>query len=182
MADAQGKPLYSWRVLILPYLEEGNLYKSIHKDEAWDGPNNAKLTDSHLEAFGCPENRDSTKPPPTSTNYLAVVGPHTAWTGAKPRKRSDFKDPSKTILVVQVVNSGIDWAEPRDLYIGQMPFAINPTAGQGISSNRPGGALVLFADAHVDFLENSTDPKKLAEMLDIDGPGPSNSAAEGASR
>jgi hypothetical protein len=163
-------------------LDEGNLCKSIHKDEAWNGPNNARITHTYVGGFICPETVDSTKPPPTTTGFLAVIGPHTAWSGAKPRKLADFKDPSKTILVVQVANSGIDWAEPRDLHVGEMPLAINPAAGQGISSNRPGGAWVLFADDHVDFLENSTDPKKLAEMLDIDGPGPSNSATEALSR
>lgn len=181
VADARGKPLYSWRMLILPYLEEQHLAKSIRRDEAWDGPNNVKLAQTDLEVFSCPENRDSTKPPPTTTAFLAVVGPHTAWAGAKPRKLSDFKDPSKTILIVEVDNSGINWAEPRDLYIGQMPPEINPAAGQGISSVHRGGALVLFADCHVESLPNTTDPKKLAEMLDLDGCN-DQSAIDGDSR
>src|SRR4051794_32826384 len=38
-----GKPLYSWRVVILPYLGEKKLYDEFRPGEAWDGPNNKKL-------------------------------------------------------------------------------------------------------------------------------------------
>src|SRR5271166_372859 len=40
-----GKPLLSWRVLILPYLEQASLYNQFHLDEAWDSPNNKPLGD-----------------------------------------------------------------------------------------------------------------------------------------
>jgi hypothetical protein len=43
VTDKDGRPLYSWRVLLLPYLEEETLYKQFHLDEAWDGPNNKAL-------------------------------------------------------------------------------------------------------------------------------------------
>ena len=48
-------------------------------------------------------------------SYVAVVGPNAAWAGDKPRKLADFgDDPSGTIMLVEAVNAGIDWAEPRD--------------------------------------------------------------------
>ena len=169
VADAHGKPLYSWRVLILPYIEEQNLAKSILYNEAWNGPNNANLVKTHLTMFNCPENLALRNRSADLTDYFAVVGPHTAWAGTKPRKLSDFKDPRKTILVVEVANSRVRWAEPRDLNIDRMPMAVNSPGGGGISSDHDGGAWVVFADDHVEFLPNSTDPKKLAEMLDIDG-------------
>jgi prepilin-type processing-associated H-X9-DG protein len=101
------------------------------------------------------------------TSYLAVVGPNTAWPGARTRKLADFADPSKTILVVEVANSGINWAEPRDLYVGQMAAGVNSKAGQGISSAHPGGAEALFADGHIEFIPDDIDPKELAEMFEI---------------
>jgi len=169
VADANGKPLYSWRVLILPFLDQGNLAKQIRGDEAWDSPNNAKWTAAPFTIFDCPNDKQPAKSPPALTSYVAVVGPHTAWSGTKPRKLSDFNDPSRTILVVEIANSGIHWAEPRDLYIGQMPVAINPKVGQGISSEHPGGVNAVFADGSVHFLPDTIDLKKLAELLDLDG-------------
>jgi RNA polymerase sigma factor (sigma-70 family) len=41
--DKDGKPLLSWRVLILPYLEQDNLYQQFHLDEPWDSEHNLKL-------------------------------------------------------------------------------------------------------------------------------------------
>ena len=169
-ADANGKPLLSWRVLILPFMELDNLAKMVHSDEAWDGPNNTKWAERCVAGFNCPDDPQPSGSASRLTSYLGVVGPHAAWSGATPRKLSDFKNPSKTILLVEVAHAGVHWAEPRDLYIGQMSPGINPSVGQGISSGHAGGgANVLFADGAVRFLPNSTDPKKLAEMLDLDG-------------
>ncbi len=169
VTDANGKPLYSWRVLILPFLDRSDLANQIRRDEAWDGANNAKLTRTTLPVFTCPTDPQFKESSPDFTSYLAVVGPHTAWSGATPRKLSDFENPGNTILVVESANSGIHWAAPRDLNIGQIPLAINPPGRSGISCEHPGGANVLYADGHVRFLDDSTDRNKLAEMLDIEG-------------
>ncbi len=170
VADASGKPLCSWRALILAELGRPDLAPLVHRDEAWDGPSNSKWSHVVLSLFDCPDDPQNAGSLSNLTSYLAVVGPHTAWAGATPRKLSDFKDPSKTILLVEVANSGIHWAEPRDLYVGQMAPGINPKVGQGISSGHLGGDVtVFFADGAVRFLPANTDPKKLAELLDLDG-------------
>jgi hypothetical protein len=41
--DAQGKPLLSWRVALLPFLEEEALYREFHLDAPWDSPHNLAL-------------------------------------------------------------------------------------------------------------------------------------------
>ena len=51
-----------------------------------------------------------------TTNYFAVVGPNAAWTGDKPRKLADLgKDAVHTVLLAEMADSGIAWAEPKDL-------------------------------------------------------------------
>lgn len=169
VADAHGKPLYSWRVLISPELDHKDIYDAFHLDEPWNGPHNSTISQLHWDVWQCPFDNVVL----SQTSYLAVVGPNTAWPGPRGRKLAEFKDPSKTILVVEVANSGINWAEPRDLYVGQMAAGVNPKAGQGISSAHSGGANALFADGHVEFIPDGIDPKRLAEMFEINAPAPS---------
>src|SRR5438445_175426 len=49
-----GKPLYSWRVLLLPYLEQDNLYQRFHLDEPWDSPHNIRLLEEMPAAYAPP--------------------------------------------------------------------------------------------------------------------------------
>jgi hypothetical protein len=52
--DASGQPLLSWRVHVLPYLDEAELYKQFRLDEPWDSPHNSQLISKMPEAFACP--------------------------------------------------------------------------------------------------------------------------------
>jgi prepilin-type processing-associated H-X9-DG protein len=167
VADSAGKPLYSWRVLILPFMDLQRLFAAFVPDQPWDGPTNAKLARATLAQYLCPSGTET----PATTDYVAVVGPNTAWPGAKGSKLSDFKDPSKTILIIEIENAGINWAEPRDLYIGQMAPGVNPKSGQGPSSNHRGGVNAVFADGHIEFIPDDIDPKELAEMFEINPRG-----------
>ena len=69
--DASGRPLHSWRTLILPYLEQSSLYQTIDLSKPWNDPANAKAYNTPLSVFRCPEQVG----PPNTTTYLAVVGP-----------------------------------------------------------------------------------------------------------
>src|SRR5262249_36007642 len=123
LADAQGKPIHSWRVLILPFLENTALYDRYSFDEPWDGPNNSKLHNELVHAYSCPSRPG--RQPRGETSYVVVVGLETAWPGEKTVKMSDFKDgTSNIILVAEMANSGIHWMDPRDLDFGQMPMAV----------------------------------------------------------
>ncbi len=53
IADENGNPMHSWRVLILPYIEERDLYDQYDFDEPWDGPNNSLLHDKVVDLFNC---------------------------------------------------------------------------------------------------------------------------------
>jgi prepilin-type processing-associated H-X9-DG protein len=173
IADSNGKPMHSWRVLILPYFEfhSKDLYDQYDFDEPWDGPNNRRLSDKMPGVFGgiyrCPT-ADATS---HETNYVAVVGPDALWRRAETISLEDVGDgPSKTILLVEVGDSGINWMEPGDLSFDEARIGINPRGKKlSISSKHPGGASVLFADGHVRFLENEISPDVLQALLTPNG-------------
>lgn len=71
-SDKNGKPLLSWRVLLLPFLDQNNLYKQFHLDEAWDSPHNKKLADMVLKVYTIPGQKERGK-----TYYQVFVGPST---------------------------------------------------------------------------------------------------------
>ncbi len=166
LANPAGSPLLSWRVLLLAQLDGQSVLDKFNRTQAWNGPNNAAVSNGlPFNLFRCPSGPDN-----PFTNYLAIVGPNTAWPGATGRKLSEIKNPSRTILVIEVADSGINWAEPRDLTIDQIARGINPKTGLGPSSHHPGGVNALFADGHVEFLPEDIDPKELARMCDINPP------------
>jgi hypothetical protein len=169
LADKDGTPLCSWRVLILPYLERSDITDLWKFDEPWDSPNNKKLSDTYLSFFSCPEDRDIDKSK-CLTSYVAVVGPGTAWEEDTKLNTASFKDGAgNTLLLVEIAESDIHWAEPRDLYVGQMTTVINPKQGQGISSKHKDGTVAVLADKHVVFLPSDMTPNTLRALLTRDG-------------
>ena len=129
VADAQGRPLYSWRVLLMAELDRtenwlgGRLAGGFHFDEPWDSPNNRKL--HQLEPYTvlhCPSHPDGMDS--TDTHYVAVVGPGTVFPiDGTSRRLADVSDgPGDTLIVVEVANAGIHWMEPKDLDWRTMSF------------------------------------------------------------
>lgn len=177
VADETGRPMHSWRVLILPYLEQQALYDKYDFTEPWDGPNNRKLAMAMPAVYRCPQRR-GLRP---TTSYVAVVGPKTAWPGAEPTSTNDVSDGTcNTILVVEVVpGSGMPWMAPRDLSLedalhgvdGDREFAIgsrHPRDGGLLWQPQP-GAWVAFADGTIHWLPRECPPDVLEALFSIDG-------------
>ncbi len=142
--DGSGKPMHSWRILILPFLGANDLYQQYRFDEAWDGPNNRKMHSREMPVYVCPFDRDRQRS--TMTSYLAIIGERTAWSTHRAINIDEFTDgPENTLLLAEVERSGIHWMEPRDLHEVQMNPRVNSPAGQGPSSGHPTGAFALFA-------------------------------------
>jgi hypothetical protein len=141
-----GKRWHSWRVLILPYIEQHKVYDAYRFDEPWNGPNNRLLADKiNLRIFQCCSLSDYGKG--VHTNITAIVGDGTAFPGSGSTQLSDFREGGKhTILLAEYGNSDIHWMEPRDLYAGEMSFLINDPNAPSISSPHAAGPAVVFAD------------------------------------
>jgi hypothetical protein len=153
VTDPNGKPLYSGRVLLLPYLEQRALYDQFDKDQAWDSPQNQQLSQSRVKVFMDPS---SLNPPFGQTDYLFVTGARTAFEPGKASLGNITDGTSNTILMLEVKGSGINWAQPGDLDISQL--------GSLSPGNHPGIRLALFADGSVHTISNNTPPATIQAM------------------
>jgi hypothetical protein len=166
VADAGGRPMHSWRVLLLPYLEQAPLFALYDMAEPWDGRNNRKLIEQRPNIFDCPSRHDGHG----LTSYVAVIGPGTAFPGAGTTKLGDIHDgPGNTILVAEVSNVDIAWTEPRDLDVRTMSWKIDDPKRPSISSPHESGPAVVFADATYRRLGTYHPPDELKAMTTIDG-------------
>jgi prepilin-type processing-associated H-X9-DG protein len=162
--DEDGKPMHSWRVLILPFLEEAALHRQYRFDEPWDSPTNRAVTSRMPNVYRCPN--ASAAPAGTETNYMVITGQGTVFEGAKAASFAHIMDgTSNTLLVMETVGSGVHWADPRDLDASQVTAPLG-RGGQGLpGSHHPGGLNVAFCDGSVRFLAGSVDPKVLQAMI-----------------
>lgn len=159
--DERGRPLLSWRVHILPYLGETELYYQFHLDEPWDSPHNRMLIERMPEVFKNPGK--NTKP--GMTQYLVLVGKGTLFEGSRGRSLADVWDgSSNTIMVVEAdPDRAVPWTKPEDL-----PFdPNNPLDGLGHAHS--GGFNALFCDGAVRFISETIDPEVWRALVSCAG-------------
>jgi hypothetical protein len=164
IADKSGRPGLSWRVAILPYVEQGNLYKQFKLDEPWDGPHNKALISQMPKLFA---------PPNAQTNGYTFLRGFTgqgAWLppsqagqpgqllrGASFASISDGL--SNTILVAEAYEPVI-WTKPDEV---QFTPGTAPRLGGVFAS----GTVVGMGDGSTKFLRPSISPKALADAIQI---------------
>jgi prepilin-type processing-associated H-X9-DG protein len=101
---------------------------------------------------------------------VAVAGPGTAWHPSRGLAKAEIKDnPHDTILVVELKNSGIGWAEPRDFDLSNLPPGITKDNLLKSLSNHKGGFHALFADGHIEFIPDTIPWRDFEAMLTIAG-------------
>ena len=135
VADATGRPMHSWRVLILPFIDENSLYKQYDFSEPWNGPNNITLLDRMPGVFSCPSRSSN---PTNLTSYAAITGPGTMFPGAASVRFADVTDGlARTIVIAEVADVDIPWTAPVDLDVRTMSVGVNDSKSPGISSRHP---------------------------------------------
>jgi prepilin-type processing-associated H-X9-DG protein len=167
ITDEDGRAMHSWRVLILPFLDQQELYDRYDFGQSWDSPDNRELIEMIPKVYRCPADPSGRG---SQTSYLMIVGPGTFPSVTGPTRLDEFPDGGNlTLMLVETVNSGIDWTEPRDLNAEEMSFEVNDPAGGAIGSRHPGGAHVALCDGTVRFLSDWTSPEQVQAMTTVDG-------------
>ncbi len=161
-----GERTMSWRVAILPHVEQESLFHRYRSDEPWNSQANLEVAKERVPQYQNPSNKDRDS---RETYYMVITGPGTMFEEGKDFSFDDCRDgTANTILAVEVKATGVNWAQPVDLDIRNMIFKLNGGAF-GISSDSPGGAQVVFVDGHVRFLSNDTLESTLRAMITRSG-------------
>ncbi|MCE9606523.1 MAG: DUF1559 domain-containing protein [Planctomycetia bacterium] len=141
-----GKPLLSWRVAILPYLDENALYEQFHLDEPWDSEHNKTLLKLMPKAYAHPG--AGGRPGASNTQYQIPTGKGTVYDASQPPKLEDGKafgeGTSNTILIVETsAEKQVPWSKPDDITL------TSESPADDLNRNRNGTINVGFADGSV---------------------------------
>ncbi|MBA4188010.1 MAG: hypothetical protein C0467_08325 [Planctomycetaceae bacterium] len=112
VCDKTGKPLLSWRVLILPYIEQDDLYKQFKLDEPWDSVNNKKLLAKMPKVYAIP---GTTPQEGTETHYRVFVGNGAGFDWVMGPKIANITDGSSNTLMCVTAADAVPWTKPDEL-------------------------------------------------------------------
>lgn len=167
--DSQGRPLLSWRVHLLPFLEHQDLYDQFHLDEPWDSPHNRTLIPLMPDVYQSPLSQagegmtvylgnaveGGTFEKPTMATSLSMAG-------YKPRSITDGE--ANTIHVVEVNdNHAVTWTQPADFdppFDSDIASWLRLDGNQNYQAAMVNGALIR---------ESADDRERLKGWLTRDG-------------
>lgn len=159
---ANGAPLHSWRVLLLPFLGEAELFAKIRIDEPWDSAYNYQFHGMSPVVYQCPSARLG----PSETVYSTVVGDHTAFQPGAGRTLDDFG--IHLVLVVER-REPICWMAPAaELTEQQASVGLKsgPNETDGIGCQHPGGFIAALRNGSSKFIARTMDTPVLQALLD----------------
>ena len=147
----------SWRVHILPFIEQRVLYQEFNLDESWDSEHNKKLISRMPASYKTP----GSKAKPGTTNYVVLRSDDSVITGKRGSRLADILDgTSNTFLVVEADDkSAVTWTKPSDIdFDVKKPHL-------GLGTLRGGKFLVGFADGSVRELSMAIDANTLRNLV-----------------
>lgn len=153
VADVNGQPMHSWRVLLLPYLGERRLYEDYDLHEPWDGPHNRLLVSRKPAVYALP----GEAPGSPDTAFAAVVGPLCFFRGREFSRQEDIESLSETAVAGETLAS-IPWTKPEDI-----PYQYSRLGTPGFFGSRllRSGAHFLAADGSVHLLPGDIELPRL---------------------
>ena len=168
--DAKGATLHSWRVLILPYLGEEELYNQFDLSLPWDHQTNMSLANEIPSVYQHP--RASEHGLFLESGYYVVYGRGTLFPNNAPLGPNEFvDDPKQTVLVIEgmpLVSSAM-WIEPIDMDFSKITGSIGTNQGIEPGGLLEDGAAMVTVDGKGHFLEDTMDPRTVRALLTPNG-------------
>ncbi|MEE2640244.1 MAG: DUF1559 domain-containing protein [Planctomycetota bacterium] len=166
-ADSNGKPLHSWRVLLLPYLGQQKLYDQIRLDEPWNSKHNQKFSSADVPCFRCPSCIACTT---GQTTYSVIVGGETAFPEGLGRPLSELPPRAQRMILIAERKDPVNWLEPgNELLQSDVEKGVGSASATGgvatISSDHFGGSQVGNRDGSTDFLSETMELPMLKARL-----------------
>jgi Protein of unknown function (DUF1559) len=164
LKDKDGKIPYSWRVAILPYIDQQALYNAYKFDEPWDSPSNRELLTKMPAVYRHPSQPANA----STTSYVAPMSRDAIMqpTGDGTKIQDITDGTSNTIMVVEA-KTDIPWTKPDDLPVGDLKDFRAPAPK--IPGVTPDGFYGAMADGSVRFFSSDNNPQVLKALFSRDG-------------
>jgi hypothetical protein len=153
--DKDGKPLLSWRVAILPFLEQEALYKQFKIDEPWDSDNNKKLIEKMPKIYAPVR----VKAKAGETYYQVFEGEDALFGPKKKFTLVQIADGTSNTGMVFEAGDPVMWSKPADMHFDQKKPL--PKLG-GLFD---GECQVAMCDGSVKHLKKNPDEQQLKYMI-----------------
>lgn len=160
VVDKDGKPLLSWRVLILPFIEQDNLFKEFKPDEPWDSEHNKKLIGKMPRTYQVPNRGD---PKAGNTHYRVFTGKGAAFDLLQGAKITDFTDGTSNTVLAVTAAEAVPWTKPDEL-----AFDPEKDMSKLLGFLHGDACMVAFADGSVRALKKTIRPPLLNLVLQRD--------------
>ena len=161
LSSADGKPLLSWRVALLPYLDQKPLYDKFKLDEPWDSPHNKELIKYMPPVYGCPSRNLVGEPGMTAYRGFAAKGAF--FDPTSPSSNFNITDGTSNTIMAVEAKQPVVWTKPDEL-----PFNQDPAPGATAlcaGSMHPGGFNAAFADGSIRFIKVSINQLTLRALI-----------------
>jgi prepilin-type processing-associated H-X9-DG protein len=157
--DSSGKtaPGLSWRVGLLPYIEQANLHRSFDFASAWDSPRNQPFSNTTIPTYRTPYDEG----PGTGTPYRVFVGGGAMFEpDGRPVRFTDVTDGIQNTILFVHTTEQVPWAQPKELpYSKTAPL---PAFGH---QSQPNGTNVAMADGSVRFISKNASEASIRAAI-----------------
>ena len=170
--DDAGRPLHSWRTLILPFLGESERYQSIDLTLPWDHPKNAKALIPTPAVFRCPIRAGAERRDDGTTDYVGIVGEETQGkANGIGTKLAEVNDANQSkLMIIEMGKDRIAWMSTDDITYGQFVKGLSTMAqAGGILDSHNQYCNCAYCDGNDDELTLQSDKQELVSSLSIHG-------------
>jgi len=151
-----GKTPHSWRVELLPYLDQKSLHQEYKMNEPWNSNHNKKVLAKIPAVFRNPNDNGMI----INTSYFAVVGKNTAFGNKNGVKLSDITDGAKNTILIVETKLNVPWSKPEDIiYDGNKNLIFG--------GFHPGYFHILLCNGLVEAFSNNISKEGLQYLLEI---------------